>query len=166
MTGPLGRLTGEGTWFEDFPPGRRLAHARGATVGEVENGFISKQVMNTAQAHWNEDYLTGAPGSPFGAGRVVFGLVTASVVIGLASQDTGENALAEVGLDKLRFLAPVHHGDSLYAYSEVLSAEPAADREDAGVVRFKHWGVAHDRRVVFEGERTVLIKRRSHWGER
>ena len=87
-------------------------------------------------------------------------------MFGLASQDTAENALAEVGCDALRFTSPVHQGDSLYAFTEVLAVEPAPDREDAGLVRFKHWGVTHDDRVVFEGERTVLVKRRSDWGDK
>jgi acyl dehydratase len=153
-------LTSELGYFEDFAAGQRIRHARGATVGEVENGFIAKQVMNTAQAHWNEHYLTGGP---LGSGRVVFGLITASIVFGLSSQDTAEQALAELGCTGLRFRSPVHHGDTLYAYTEVLSTEPA-DRDDAGVVRFRHWGVLHDGRVVFEGVRSVLVKRRSHWG--
>jgi itaconyl-CoA hydratase len=153
-------LTGSTGFFEDFAAGQRIRHARGATVGEVENGLISKQVMNTAQVHWNEHYLTGGP---LGTGRVVFGLVTASVVFGLASQDTAEQALAEVGCTGLRFRAPVHHGDTLYAYTEVEATEPAPDRDDAGRVTFRHWGVTHDGRLVFEGVRTVLLKRRSHW---
>jgi acyl dehydratase len=158
--GDVAALTGPGGYFEDFTAGQRMRHARGATVGEVENQLVAKQVMNTAQAHWNEHYLRGGP---LGTGRVVFGLVTASMVFGLASQDTAENALAELGCTGLRFRALVHHGDTLYAYTEVLSAEPAPDRDDAGVVRFRHWGVTHDERLVFEGERTVLVKRRSHW---
>jgi len=153
-------LTSGENFFEDFPVGRRLRHARGATVGDVENNLVTKQVMNTAQSHWNEDAMVG---SPLGEGRLVFGLVTGSLVFGLASQDTAENALAELGCTGLRFKAPVHVGDTLYAYTEVLAAEPDPDREDAGVVRFKHWGVTHDDRVVFEGERTVLLKRRSYW---
>ena len=89
----------------------------------MENKFISKQVMNTAQAHWNEHYLAGGP---LGSGRLVFGLVTASVVFGLASQDTAEHALAELGCTGLRFRSPVHHGDTLYAYTEVLAAGAGA----------------------------------------
>src|SRR3954470_14406601 len=99
-------------WFEDFSVGQKLRHARSATMGEVENQFVSKQVMNTAQAHWNEHYLKD---SPLGSGRVVFGLLTASMVFGLASQDCSEHALAELACDKLRFKAPVHHGDTLTA---------------------------------------------------
>jgi acyl dehydratase len=157
------RLTGNNTYFEDFEVGQKMRHARGATVEEVENNFISKQVMNTAQAHWNEHYLVD---SPLGSGRVVFGLITGSIVIGLTSQDTAENALAEVSLDRLRFLAPVHQGDTLYACTEVLAVADAPDRDDAGLVTFQHWGLTHDDRLVFEGQRTVLVKRRSHWAER
>jgi acyl dehydratase len=153
-------LVGASGYFEDFAVGQKIRHARGATVGEVENGLISKQVMNTAQAHWNEHYLTGGP---LGSGRVVFGLITASVVFGLSSQDTAEQALAELGCTGLRFRAPVHHGDTLYAYTEVVSARPAPDRDDAGVVEFRHWGVNQDGTLVFEGRRSVLVKRRSHW---
>ena len=159
----VSELTGDGNWFEDFTPGRRIRHVRGATVDEVEGNLIAKQVMNTAQAHWNEDYLKGGP---LGSGRVVFGLITASLVFGLASQDTTENAIAELGCSGLRFRSPVHHGDTVYAYTEVIDVQDSHSHADAGVVRFRHWGVLAGGRVVFEGERTVLVKRRTHWGSR
>jgi acyl dehydratase len=57
----------------------------------------------------------------------------------------------------------VHHGDTLYAFTEVLAVDDA-DRDDAGLVRFRHWGANQDGTVVCEAERTVLVKRRSHWG--
>lgn len=150
-------LTGDGNYFEDFEVGQRMKHARGATIDEVENNFISKQVMNTAQAHWNEEVMAG---SALGDGRLVFGLITGSMTVGLTSQDTAENAIAELGLTGVRFKKPVHHGDTITAYTEVLSTEAAADRDDAGVVRFKHWGRNQHGDVVCELERTVLIKRR------
>jgi itaconyl-CoA hydratase len=158
--GPLARRTGEGTWFEDFRPGDRWRHARGATIDEVENQLLTKMVMNTAQEHWNEHSMAD---SPWGDSRIVFGMITGSLTIGLTSQDTAENALAELGVTAMRFRAPVFHGDTLYAYTEVLAADPAPDRDDAGVVRFRHWGATADDRIVFQCERTVLVKRRSHW---
>ncbi len=157
----VSRLTAADRYFEDFTVGERMRHARGSTVGEVENQLLTKLVMNTADGHFNEHKMRQTPWGQ----RLVFGLVTGSIVIGLATQDTAENALAELGLDGLKFRAPVFHGDSLTAYSEVLATRDG-DRPDAGVVRFKHWGVKHDGTVVFEGEREVLIKRRSHWGDR
>lgn len=153
----MDHLTGRANYFEDFEVGQRMKHARGATIDEVENNYLSKQVMNTAQAHWNEEVMAG---SPLGDGRLVFGLITGSMTVGLTSQDTAENAVAELGLDKVRFKKPVHHGDTITAYTEVLSCEAAPDRDNAGVVRFKHWGRNQHGDVVCELERTVLIKRR------
>ena len=151
-------LTGRDNYFEDFTPGMVLRHARGKTVEALENVLITNLVMNTAQGHFNEHAMKGSRFKQ----RITFGGVTLSLIIGLAAQDTAENALAELGLDKIRFSTPVFHGDTLYAFSEVLAAAPA-DREDAGIVTFRHWGVNQDEKVVFEGERRVLVKRRSHW---
>jgi acyl dehydratase len=139
-----------------------MRHTRGSTVGEVENQLLTKLVLNTAQAHFNEHVMSG---SALGDGRLVFGLITGSIVIGLATEDTAEHAVAEIGLDRMRFTTPVHHGDTLYAFTEVV-AKNDTDRDDAGLVRFKHWGANQEGTVVFETERTVLVKRRSHWGNR
>ena len=154
-------LTADTNYFEDFSAGQKIKHARGTTVGEFENQIITKMVMNTADGHYNEHRMQN---TAYGQ-RLVFGLVTGSIVIGLATQDIAENALAELSLDKLRFRAPVFHDDSLTAYTEVLETRDA-EQDDAGVVRFKHWGVKHDGTVVFEGEREILIKRRSHWSDK
>ena len=81
------------------------------------------------------------------------------------TMNTAENALMELGMDKIRLKGPLHHGDTLYCYTEVLE-KTDAKQADAGVVRFKHYGVNQDDKHIFEGERTVLIKRRSHWGDR
>ncbi|TMF12645.1 MAG: MaoC family dehydratase [Chloroflexi bacterium] len=150
-------MTGRSNYFEDFSVGDRFRHARGTTIGELENQLLTKLVMNTAQAHFNEHAMKDTPWGQ----RLVFGLVTGSIVMGLATQDVAENAVAELRLDKLRFTAPVFHGDTLYAYTEVLS-KTEVEREDAGEVTFRHWGVNQEGRVVFEGERTVLVRRRNH----
>jgi acyl dehydratase len=157
----LSDLTGKANYFEDFHVGDVIRHARGKTIEGLENVLITNLVMNTAQSHFNEHAMRL---SPYG-GRLSYGGVNFSVAMGLAMQDTGENALAELSMDNIRLLNPVVHGDTLYAYSEVLEAKDA-DREDAGVVTFRHWGVNQDDKIVFEGERTMLIKRRSHWGDK
>jgi len=157
----LAALTGSDNYFEDFSPGEVMRHARGKTMEALENVLITNLVMNTAQGHFNEHAMQG---NRFGQ-RITFGGVTASLVIGLAAQDTAENALAELSLDKIRFSSPVFHGDTIYAYSEVLAVADS-DQPGAGIVHFRHWGVNQDDKIVFEGERRVLIKRRSHWAGR
>ena len=152
-------LTGTDSYFEDFSVGDVYEHARGKTVTEMDGVLITNLVMNTAQGHFNEHQMQRSPQGQ----RIVFGGVTIAMVIGLAMQDTGEQALAELGLDKIRLRTPVFHGDTLYALTEVLETTDS-DRSDAGIVRFRHWGINQDDRPVFEGERTVLVKRRSARG--
>lgn len=161
MISPVSGLTHWDNYFEDFEVGAVYEHARGRTITEMDNVMITLQVLNTAQGHFNEDRMAR---SPF-RHRINFGGITAAFVVGLASEDTGENTLAELSLDQIRFSHPVYHGDTLYAFSEVLE-KSESDREDAGVIRFQHVGANQDRKVVFTGERRVLMKRRSHWNQR
>ena len=158
----LSDLTGKSNYFEDFTIGQVIRHARGKTVEGLENVLITNLVMNTAQGHFNEHAMKN---SPYG-GRLSYGGVNFSLCMGLAMQDTGENALAELGMDNIRLQNPVVHGDTLYAFSEVLAKEDAPDREDAGVVTFRHYGVNQHDKQVFQGDRRMLIKRRSHWAHK
>lgn len=157
----ISSLTADGWYFEDFAVGDAMRHARGKTVGEIENVMFTNLVMNTADGHFNEHKMKEHPAGT----RIVFGGITIALVIGLSSQETATNALAELGMDKLRLKKPVLHGDTLYAITEVLETLPA-DRDDAGVVRFRHFGVNEKDEIVFEGERSVLIKRRAFWADK
>lgn len=148
-------LTGQSNYFEDFEPGHVIRHARGKTMCENDNVGITLQVMNTAEAHFNEDAVKDTFGR-----RLQFGGVTIAMIIGLSMQDTGENALEEKGLDKIRLKASVFHGDTLYAYTEVVTKKEIDDL--SGEVHFRHWGVNQKDEVVFEGERRTIIKKRSY----
>jgi itaconyl-CoA hydratase len=165
MSTELSTLTGKSNFFEDFAVGDIYEHARGKTVENLENVLITNLVLNTAQAHFNEDLAQSLEQKH----RITFGGVTASIVIGLAMQDTGENAVEEVGLDQVRFRVPVLHGDTRYAFSEVVNKEdePADSRghKDVGLVHFRHWGVNQRGETVFEGERRVLVKKRAFIAE-
>lgn len=148
-------LTGSGNHFEDFQVGLVIRHARGKTVTALENVLITNMVMNTAQGHFNEHAMSQ---HPFGK-IAVYGGVTFSLVLGLASQDCCENALAELGLDNVRLTKPVTHGDTLYAYSEVLAIAPAT-RDDAGIVTFRHYGYNQLDELVVKVDRKVLVRKR------
>ena len=159
--GALSKLTGANNYFEDFEVGVVIRHARGKTMTALENVLITNMVMNTAQGHFNEHLMAS---SPFG-GILVYGGVNFSLVLGLACQDCCENALAELGLDNVRLSKPVTHGDTLYAYSEVLETQDA-ERDDAGVVVFRHFGYNQRDEQVAQIDRRVLLKRKSHWANR
>lgn len=156
-------LTSANNYFEDFEVGQLMRHARGKTVTEMDNVLITNMVMNTADGHFNEHGMRQSGG--LFSQRVVFGGVNLSMVIGLAAQDTAEQCLRELALDKIRLTSPVFHGDTLYAFTEVL-AKQDADRDDAGVVTFCHYGVNQDDKLCVQAERTVLLKRKSAWAQR
>jgi acyl dehydratase len=154
------QLTSHDNYFEDFAVGAVYKHCRGKTITLLENVLITNLVMNTAQGHFNEHEMKSTSwGTTLSYGGVNF-----SMVLGLASQDCVENALEELGLDNIRLSKPVIHGDTLYAYTEVLSKSDAA-REDAGLVEFRHYGVNQRDELVAQVDRRALIKRRSHWNK-
>jgi itaconyl-CoA hydratase len=143
-------------YFEDFIVGLVLRHARGKTVSEFDNVLITNMVLNTAEPHFNEH---AARQDPMFRHRIVFGGVTVAMVIGLAAQDTACNAVREIGMDNIRLFAPVYHGDTLYAYTEVLAAARESSA-GAGSVTFQHRGFNQHDVLVFSGERRVLIRTR------
>lgn len=140
-------------YFEDFSVGDIYKHFRGKTVKENDAVTICNMVLNSASGHFNDDLMSG---TAIGE-SIVYGGVTISMVIGLAAQDTASNAIRELGMDNIKLLSPVKHGDTLYAYSEVLDT---ADDKQGGVVTFRHYGVNQKDKLVFQGERRVLLKKR------
>ena len=160
MTINYAELTGIDNYFEDFVVGDVYKHMRGKTIFPSENTYITNMVMNTAAGHFNAHQMESLE---FGGGKIVsFGGVNFSLVLGLSSQDCVENALEELGLDNIRLTKSVGHGDTLYAYTEVLSKSDS-DREDAGIVVFRHYGVNQRDELIAQLDRRALIKRRSHW---
>lgn len=148
-------LTGNNNYFEDFQVGQVIRHARGKTMCEHDNVGITLQVLNTAEAHFNEDAMKNTFGR-----RLQFGGVTIAMIIGMTTQDTAENSVRELSMDKIRLKTSVFHGDTLYAFSEVL--ESASFDQTSGIVKFRHWGINQHDDIVFEGERRVQIKKREH----
>jgi itaconyl-CoA hydratase len=160
MNQELSQLTSPDNYFEDFTVGAVYKHARGKTIEWLENVLITNLVMNTAAGHFNTHQMKS-----MSWGTVLsFGGVNFSLVLGLAAQDCVENALEELGLDNIRLSKPVIHGDTLYAYTEVLSKSDGT-RGDAGVVEFRHYGVNQRDELVAQVDRRALIKRRSYWNK-
>ena len=150
-------LTSKNNYFEDFEVGAVYKHYRGKTIKESDAVTICNLVMNTAQGHFNDHLMEK---TPIGE-SLVYGGVTISITIGLAAQDTAEQVVREMGMDKIKLKSPVKHGDTIYAYTEVLG-KTDSNEEDAGIIHFKHYGVNQKEVVVFEGERKVLLKKRNN----
>ena len=155
-------ITGSGNYFEDFSLGDVYEHARGRTVTDFDNYAMTHLSMNTASVHFNLEASTQLLDGRF-IERLVPGPFTLALVVGLTSEDMSENALMDVGLTGLRLTNPVFAGDTLYAKSEILELKASEDRDDVGQMTYKFTAWNQTRQTVAEGQRTVLVKRRSHW---
>lgn len=153
-------LTRSDNYFEDFVVGETLLHPRGRTISDGEHMMLTNLVLNTAQLHFNQAMCEESPAAYFDGRRVVYGGIVLAFVAGLASEETTENALAELSMDNGRHLSPVFAGDTLFAESTVLD-KAETDRPDAGVVKFRLVGKNQRGEVVLEIDREVLIKRRA-----
>ncbi len=146
-------LTGTSNYFEDFVPGDVMRHARGKTMCEQDNVGITLMVLNTAEGHFNEDVMqrSGMGGRGW-TQRLQFGGVTIAMVIGMSMQDTGENALAELSLDKIRLeIAGVPRRHAVRLYGSVGEDRCAASRR-------RH---RHVQTLGRESERRGRVRRRT-----
>lgn len=138
-------------YAEDFVPGTRFRHARTRTVTDLDLNGFTLLVMNSAVGHFSDDAMAQ---TEFGE-RINFGGMSLSLTIGLATQDTSGQAIREVGMTDIKFPAPVKHGDTIGAATEVLEVD------DDGVVTFKHFGVNQHGDLVAQVTRRVQLKHRS-----
>lgn len=158
-------ITGTGNYFEDFVVGDVYEHPRGRTVTNFDNYAITHMSLNTAQAHFNRDYVIKSTNGQFRE-RIAVGPSTIALVVGMTSEDMSENAFMDVGYTGIRLPNPVYAGDTLYASSEVLELRDDPNRSDAGIMRYRFTGKNTDAKVVCEGERTISVKKRIAWADR
>lgn len=157
-------ITSPDNYFEDFEVGEIYEHVRGRTVGNEDNLAITHLTLNTAQGHFNLDYMKGLMDGAFSE-RLVMGAVNLAIIVGLTYEDMSENAIADVAMTGIRLKNPVYKDDTLYATSEVIELSDS-DRADAGLLTYRFVGRKADDTEVATGLRTVLVKRRSHWAHR
>jgi itaconyl-CoA hydratase len=143
----------EGRFLEDFRVGDRYRHPHGRTISEADNTWFTLLTNNTHQVHFNADY---AARTEFGRPLVVSTL-TLAIVTGLSVTDVSQNAVANLGWDSVKLLAPVFAGDTIYAESEVLEVRPSRSRPGQGLVRVRTRGFNQRDETVIEFERTVLV---------
>lgn len=144
-----------GRLYEDFEVGVTYRHWPGRTVSEADNTWFTLLTMNTHPLHFDKAY---AASTQFGR-PIVNSCLTLSIVVGMSVRDVSQEAIANLGFEKVALPAPVFNGDTLYASSTVLSMRPSQSNPKRGVVRVKTVAVNQDDTEVLSLERVVLIPR-------
>jgi acyl dehydratase len=145
-----------GRWFEDLPPGLVVDHAIRRTVTEADNTFFSVMTMNPQPLHLDETF---AQESEFGA-RLVNSLLTLSLLVGISVHETTlGTTVGNLGFEEVTFPAPVFHGDTIRAQTEVVAARASSSRPDQGIVTFEHRAYNQRDQLVARCRRAALMRR-------
>jgi len=146
-----------GRWFEDLTPGLVIDHAVTRTITESDNTLFSVMTMNPAALHLDHQY---AATTEFGK-PLVNSMFTLALLVGLSVYETTHGtAVANLGFEEIAFPAPVFHGDTIHARSEVVSARESSSRPTQGLVVFDHTAFNQDDVVVARCRRSALMHKR------
>lgn len=147
-----------GRSFEDFAVGDVYEHRPGKTVTEHDNHMFALMTLNQHPMHFDAEF---ARASEFGR-NIVVSPYTLALLIGMSVSDVSYKAIANLGMDEVRFTAPVFAGDTLYAESEVLAKRESASRPGQGVVSIRTVGRNQRGEAVCGFVRNMLIPFRGH----
>jgi 2-methylfumaryl-CoA hydratase len=173
----LAHLTSSDSYFEDFEPGTRIEHSRGRTMTS-EHIHLTAVLDNTSQVHCNQFMIDQDPEQYVGGQLIIFGGIPFVLCLGLSSPDVGDNALGDVAYSTGRHTAPLFAGDTVFAATEIRGVRDFEGRPDLGLLETlllghkfeRDEGATHDdaptgwkKTRIFELERLIAVKRRSHY---
>ena len=135
-----------------------------------EHVALTAMLDNTSQVHSNQFMIDQNPERYVGGQLIVYGGIAFNVFLGLSSPDVGENSLGDVEYRTGRHSGPVFAGDTLFAATEIRARRELPGREDLGIVDTTLRGYkpvkksgAFEKVEVFSLERSIALKRRSHY---
>ncbi len=144
-----------GKYFEEFAVGAIISHELTRTVTEADNVLFSSMTMNPQPLHLDEHFSAG---TLFGT-RIVNSIFTLGLVVGISvGETTLGTTLGNLGFEEITFPAPVRHGDTLRAETEILSKRASKSRPDTGIVRFAHRGYNQRAELICEARRAALMR--------
>lgn len=145
-----------GRYFEQFEVGQVFKHWPGRTINEADDTWFSLLTMNQHPLHIDDHY---AKQTQHGQ-RLVVGTLVFSVVVGMSVADISGRAIANLEYEEVKHLAPVFHGDTLYAESRVLNKAESKSKPDRGVVTVETFGLNQKKEKVLSLRRRVLVPKR------
>ncbi|WP_324191689.1 MaoC family dehydratase [Nocardia cyriacigeorgica] len=159
----LRRVVQTGLWFEELETGVLYEHRPGRTMTETDNVLFSTLTMNPQGLHIDAAYSEAQ--EPFHQ-RLVNSLFTLGTMVGLAvAHLTQGTTVANLGFSEVKFPAPLFHGDTIYAETEVLDKRLSKSRPGEGIVTFRHTARNQHGTVVAVAVRNAMIRLRPQPGD-
>ena len=151
-----------GRFLEDFTVGDVYKHRLSKTITEYDDHLFCMITMNHHPLHTNQHY---AENTTQFKRNVVVGNLVYSLALGISVPDVSARAIANLEIENLRHPAPVFHGDTIYAETEVLEITPSKSKPDRGIVKVSTIAYNQDGVVVCEFVRRVMIPTRESIGD-
>jgi acyl dehydratase len=144
-----------GRWFHELTVGDVYRHWPGRTITAAEDHLFCMLTMAASPVHVDRHY---AETELEGGRNLVVGTFVYAALLGMSVPDTSGKAVAALGTEQLRHVAPVHHGDTIYGESTVVEARTSRSRPGLGVVTIETRGYNQDRTLVCEFRRSFLLQ--------
>lgn len=125
-------LAGSPHRFGDYKVGEKIDHVDGTTIEESEHAMATRLYQNTAKVHFNQhSERQGRFGKRLIYGGHIISIARALSFNGLA------NGFRMAAINAGSHVVPSFAGDTIYAWSEVLDAQPIPARDDLGALRLR-----------------------------
>jgi len=140
-----------GKWFDELDVGQVFKHALRRTVTETDNVMFTTMTHNPAALHLDHE---AAKATEFGK-PLVNSYFTLALMVGISVGDTTlGTAVANLGMDMVKFPKPVFPGDTLRIETEVIDLRESKSRPNQGIVTFEH-------RAFNQNDELVAVARRN-----
>lgn len=144
-----------GSFYEEFQIGEIIKHSLSKTIFESDNNLFSLLTMNHHPVHTNIDYAQNNQHREV----LVVGTLVFSIVVGITVPDISGKAIANLGYEDVKHLAPVFINDTIYARTEVLDKAESKTKDDRGIVYVETIAYNQHDKEILSFRRKVLIKK-------
>ncbi len=144
-----------GLYYEDFIVGEEIEHALSKTIFESDNNLFSLLTMNHHPVHINLDYAKKNQHEKI----LVVGTLVFSIIVGMTVPDISGKAIANLGYEDIKHIAPVFINDTLYAKTKILDKRESKNKSDRGILYVETIGYNQNETEVLSFRRNVLVKK-------
>jgi len=143
------------TYFEEYEFGSgRTSHGR--TVTEADIVTHAGQTGDFYPHHMDAEFAKSLPGGQ----RIAHGTLILSMSVGMLAGEINDQAMS-YGYDRVRFIRPVHIGDTITSRSEIVALREHAKRPEALGIADEKVEVTNQRgEVVLAFVHVYLVNRR------
>ena len=140
-------ITGSNAFFEDYNVGEEIHHLDGQTIEEAEHQIATRLYQNNARVHFNHHVEKDGR---FGK-RIIYGGYIISLARAISCNGFA-NGFRVAAIHSGRHSAPTFSGDTIYAWSRVLSKTTIND--SIGALKIKTFASKNDNKMSFpEGKK-------------